>query len=458
MGRGTRFVYTSGGTFRSRRRRADGPVNRVVVGIAIVVAVGFVARSVIVTDGRPRPAHNEAIGASEAPQQAPEAKRASTAKANTVAVARRRAATRESSSGARISRTGGDSSLLSVPSSIAFDCSRDVTGSLISWIKSVPNGSTLSFRAGGCYRIDGSVKIEDRYGLILDGNGATFRAFTAADYGRRHFWFFGGGNLRIRNVVVRGAHATAGARSGSYVPAREGQHGFAFQGVQGAVLEGSRAFEVYGDGVAIAGEVRSGKTKVPSRNIVVRSNRFERTGRHGMSISWGERVTVESNYIGDIGYDGIDVETDARSWNPKELVFRNNAFGDTWLIPFAFGGPGFITDVIVSGNVMKIKGGTPVLFVDTRNSVGDWSDYLIEGNTFIVGNGPRGDLEFFGVSDVTVRKNTVLIPYGTSRAIVRIRDSHHVSVTDNRIRGSFTQILEVEGDSTDYSESGNVKF
>ncbi|MGH2705961.1 MAG: hypothetical protein ACRDJ4_12985, partial [Actinomycetota bacterium] len=79
------------------------------------------------------------------------------------------------------------------PPSIAGNCSRDVTADLLSWISSVPNGSVLSFARGACYRIDGSLKLLDRRDLTFEGNGATFEAVSEADYGRRHWWLYGGG-------------------------------------------------------------------------------------------------------------------------------------------------------------------------------------------------------------------------------------------------------------------------
>src|ERR1700730_15470159 len=60
----------------------------------------------------------------------------------------------------------------SVPASIPSDCSRDVTPNLLAWIGSVPDGSVLQFARNGCYRIDGTLRIEGRDNLTFGGNGA----------------------------------------------------------------------------------------------------------------------------------------------------------------------------------------------------------------------------------------------------------------------------------------------
>src|SRR5207244_10906720 len=66
-----------------------------------------------------------------------------------------------------------------VPSSIANDCSVDVTSALLSWIGSVPDYSTLSFGTNACYRIEGTLEFSGRKGLDFEGNGSTFRSLTA---------------------------------------------------------------------------------------------------------------------------------------------------------------------------------------------------------------------------------------------------------------------------------------
>src|ERR1051326_620877 len=58
--------------------------------------------------------------------------------------------------------TTGGGTTFNVPSSVAGDCSTDVTSQLLSWINTVPDNSTLSFGAGACYRIEGVLELRSR--------------------------------------------------------------------------------------------------------------------------------------------------------------------------------------------------------------------------------------------------------------------------------------------------------
>ena len=69
-------------------------------------------------------------------------------------------------------------SVYKVPTSIAADCSVNVTAALQAWLDSLPDGATALLAAGGCYRVDGTPQLIDRNGLTIDGNGSTLRAFT----------------------------------------------------------------------------------------------------------------------------------------------------------------------------------------------------------------------------------------------------------------------------------------
>src|SRR5215203_5657903 len=62
-----------------------------------------------------------------------------------------------------------------VPATLASNCSVDVTAALLKWIGSIPDNSILTFGAAKCYRIDGTVELSNRSGLILQGNGSTFK-------------------------------------------------------------------------------------------------------------------------------------------------------------------------------------------------------------------------------------------------------------------------------------------
>ena len=62
---------------------------------------------------------------------------------------------------------------VAVPASIVSDCSADVSTTLAQFLNSVPDGTTVNFAAGGCYRVEREMDLTAKTGVVLDGNGAT---------------------------------------------------------------------------------------------------------------------------------------------------------------------------------------------------------------------------------------------------------------------------------------------
>src|SRR4051794_30833598 len=47
----------------------------------------------------------------------------------------------------------------------------DVTSQLQSFLNGVPDGSTIELPAGGRYRVEGTLTLQDRHDLTIEGNG-----------------------------------------------------------------------------------------------------------------------------------------------------------------------------------------------------------------------------------------------------------------------------------------------
>src|SRR2546423_9690906 len=93
-----------------------------------------------------------------------------------------------------------------VPGSIKSDCSVAVENKLMAWLATVPDGSTVQFAAGRCYGQDGTITLTGRKGLVIDGQGAEFRALTPGGSHRANWRFVNGSNLTVQNMAVRGAN------------------------------------------------------------------------------------------------------------------------------------------------------------------------------------------------------------------------------------------------------------
>ncbi len=90
-------------------------------------------------------------------------------------------------------------------SSLAADCSADVTGELAGIISSAEPGSTVRLQRDGSYRADGTIGLEDVTGITIDGNGANVDGSQEAGArSRRHIRIRGGGDLVIQDLTIIG--------------------------------------------------------------------------------------------------------------------------------------------------------------------------------------------------------------------------------------------------------------
>ena len=293
-----------------------------------------------------------------------------------------------------------------VPATIAADCSRDVSAQLRSWIASVPDNSTLSLRSGACYRIDGPLKIVDRFGLTFEGMGATFRAFTPGDQDRRHVWFIGGGDHTVRNLIVRGANPFAGTGDKAYQASKAFQHGFAFHGVQGGLLDQVQVYDVYGDFVYLGKDVRT-KPDTPSRDIVVRDSTFQRNGRQGIAITHAENITIQGNYLAGMRRSTFDLEPNSAGDVIRNVRIVGNTTGGGRLLWLASGGPGYnVNDIHIIGNTMTTRASGSIMRVETPPG-GTRGPFIVAGNSFIVGGTEWSGLHLIRVRDTLVLNNTM---------------------------------------------------
>jgi hypothetical protein len=322
----------------------------------------------------------------------------------------------------------------------------DVTGALNAWIDSVPDHVTLSFQPNACYRLDGTIRITARNGLTLEGNGATFKAGTDGDDERRQFWFVGGTDLTVRNVVVRGANPHAGVSAEAWSPAHEWQHGFALNGVQRALLDGVQAYDVYGDFVYL-GPTYSGQgnPSTPSRNITVRNSHFERNGRQGFGITGVEDVLISNNYMSDVRWDMFDLELNDNIDVASRVSIVGNTTGIGRLLWFgASGAEGSVDHIYIAGNTMVDESATPVVYVE--GSRGSRGPFLVENNHFLVHH-TSPPVQCESCSGAVVRNN-VFDFSSPGQTVVYALDSGPISVHDNDVR---TAGKIVDGDAISLS-------
>lgn len=341
--------------------------------------------------------------------------------------------------------------VLTVPSSIQSDCSADVTRKLLAWIGSVPDGSTLVFGRKACYRIDGTLRIAGRTDLRFEGNRATFRAVRRGGRTRHHWWIVGGSNITLRNMTIRGANPNAGSSNSCFDSSHEHQHGVALWGVQGALLESLRIFDVYGDSVYF------GNTGTePNRNVTVRNGYFRRNGRQGFGIVHGENITIDRNDVADICMTVFDLEPEPET-HLRTVTITNNTVGEHRHLFLANSGSRVETsNVFVAYNRLLGRRGmrwpngpgsaNPTINVGTAGSRG----WVIRNNDFARFEGTA--FRIVGASGVTVSCNRVRWIFMTGTG-VELRSVRSATIRNDRFVGGSTAVSRFN--STGVRTSGN---
>jgi hypothetical protein len=100
-----------------------------------------------------------------------------------------------------------------VPSSINATCASDVSAKLNAWIKAQPNGSTLIFPSGSCYKLggDNGIQLDGRSKLTLVGTGAKIQLRTTGASNRSAGFFLQNStDITIRGFSVDGGNTATG--------------------------------------------------------------------------------------------------------------------------------------------------------------------------------------------------------------------------------------------------------
>lgn len=315
-----------------------------------------------------------------------------------------------------------------IPDSIDSTGAADVTGELQAFLDSVPDGAIVEFAAGGRYRIEGTLRIIRRQGLVLDGRGATFFATRQTiDPERAHWSVESSTNIWIHSMTVRGAHP----EPGTYVEGFEWQHAIQIRGGSDIEIGPNVATtENQGDGVYVADW---------ADGVYIHDCTITWNGRMGVAVVAGQNVLVERCTLNNIAFSVFDIEPNPGN-TPAEgaqgITFRGNLInGAVFSKFFAMGGYGAITDVVVSQNV--VDGASNGIAVDGRPLPGTprRSNVSITDN---IGEGVLRDVDavmhFSRIDGLTVSGNRQEVAPG-GIVFATGDDWNDVVITDNDCPG-----------------------
>ena len=247
------------------------------------------------------------------------------------------------------------------PATLDATGTTDVTDGMREFLASIPDRAVVQFPRGARYRVEGTLELDDRYGLTFEGNGATFFATLPGGPERSHWLLSGGAKLVFRDLIVRGAKPTD--VSVEAVDGLQDQHGFRIDGSYGVELDDVEVTDVYGDFVHLA----RGEDDLAAESIWVHDSLFKRNGGRGFVAISARNIVIEKNSIDDTGGATIDLEPNSNIWGVQNVHIIDNRVAAGGSLFLSSHGNGPVEDVVVSGNQLSDR----VLNIDVKPSEDD---------------------------------------------------------------------------------------
>lgn len=310
-----------------------------------------------------------------------------------------------------------------VPATIDATCSSNVVSELNAWISSLPDGTsgkpTVAELGSGCYRLDGQLTVSGRNWLTIKGDGAVISGKNhLGRTGERHILIEGGSHLVVTGLEIVGAHTGAGAPS---FPAWgcpnsngdcHGHHGIAVQGSLDVVIEGNHIHNVYGDLVYVGWG--PGGPSLGTRQVVIRGNTLEKSGRQGVSVTAGQDVVISNNVIAEARANLIDLEPGHEDAVMNDIDIIGNYFGArraTAVVLIGPGACGSFHDVTITGNTVSASpySSWPSVYATSPKTCGiPRSGLVVTGNTLDTNAKGEGVVVEGNWVEVNVSKNTLV--------------------------------------------------
>lgn len=248
-------------------------------------------------------------------------------------------------------------------SSIASNCSKDVSDDLQKMIDKAPNGTNdkptvIDLGSGNCFGLgsrdagtrgaqhnlglQNGLLLVDRHDLTItssSSNPAQLRELIDAPVGgdgyhinRAGIWMENSSNITISNIRFTGTNQNGGYIASSGM---EQDHNVRITGGSLITLDNIDASAPYGDNVYIgAGPNSSGSGPVPwgprgekaniPTDITVKDSTLTGSGRHNVGIVAGNGIYVHDNTMRKSGYWVFDLEQQLKSVPIQDVIIKNN--------------------------------------------------------------------------------------------------------------------------------------
>jgi hypothetical protein len=213
-----------------------------------------------------------------------------------------------------------------VPTTIDSTGATNAAAALQSFIGSVPDGSVIVFKAGGVYRMDRGLSVQNRHNLVFEGNGATLRANgSSGSMWSDPFVFYASptsvSDIVIRNFTLQGNNPHTG--TDIYDPSQETQHGVGVYGGSRIEIANNTIRNTWSDGVYAA----NGSTQDWVNGLWVHDNTLTYIARNAFTMNAVQNALLERNTIDQVGASVMDIEPDLSNQGAINITLRDNSVG-----------------------------------------------------------------------------------------------------------------------------------
>jgi len=347
-------------------------------------------------------------------------------------------------SGSSAIKFGSGGIVNNVPVSIASDCSVDVTSALLSWIASVPDNSTLLFGTNKCYRVESTVEIRSRNGLMFEGNGSTFKSLNPMTTGstiddQRAMWrVIGSTNFIFRNMTIIGAYANGGTHD----PTLQHAHGIDIRGTSAEIANVNMS-NLAGDCVYFG----LGYDNITRSSGSYHDSTCSSIGRNAASITAANNVTVNKITTNKVGYTAFDLEpnvgtyTNTTGWGTSNISVMGSTVGSYYLYAFSVVENAPNLNDSFTGNTITSSNGLRVGVVAPGSAVRPNNITVSNNSASIATWSPA--IEAHNVDILTVTNNTVPMIAGSANTVymATVDNSCKANVSGNSYPGGAQEVL-----------------
>lgn len=298
----------------------------------------------------------------------------------------------------------------------------DVTADLQALLDRTPDGGVVRLQSGGDYRVEGTLVLEDRHDLRIEGNGARIFATTTGDIERSHIRIIGGSGFDVQDLEIEGANPRAGLEEGAYQATLENQHGIRLDGVTDVELDRVQIHGVYGDLVYVS---RHEEDRRWTEQVWIHDSTLTHSGRQGIAVVAGRDIVIERNRFTDMARATVDLEPNAPSWGADNIHILDNDVGPGRLLFVAAGGGGPVNRVVIARNTLR---GRPLnLWVVPPEGARRQRFWVVDNASDTLAQDAA--LQFTRTDGVIVHGNRQ--PMDEPHPLVETTDSCDVSITEN---------------------------